>query len=31
MGEPVEEISLASLRIDRLIHKHNKTKEQLQR
>ncbi|MCD6433305.1 MAG: tetratricopeptide repeat protein [Sulfurimonas sp.] len=31
MIEPVQEISLASLRIEKLIRKHNKTKEQLQR
>ena len=31
MVEPVEEISLASLRIEKLIRKHKKSKEQLQR
>ncbi|MEA3331926.1 MAG: CsgG/HfaB family protein [Campylobacterota bacterium] len=31
MIEPVKEISLASLRIERIICKHNKSKEQLQR
>jgi len=31
MVEPVEEINIATLRIDRLIQKHNKTKEQLAR